>query len=50
MHKISNTISIHLKNIYSVLALVYGLPWWLSGKESICAAGDVGDICSIPGP
>ena len=23
-----------------------GLPWWLSGKESACNAGDVG---SIPG-
>ena len=25
---------------------VQGLPWWLSGKESVCNAGDVG---SIPG-
>ena len=25
---------------------VYGLPWWLSGKESTCQAGDAG---SIPG-
>ena len=24
-----------------------GLPWWLSGKESTCSAGDVG---STPGP
>ena len=24
-----------------------GLPWWLSGRESICNAGDMG---SIPGP
>ena len=23
-----------------------GLPWWLSGKESACSAGDVG---SVPG-
>ena len=23
-----------------------GLPWWLSGKESACSAGDLG---SIPG-
>ena len=22
----------------------YGLPWWLSGKESACNAGDVGLI------
>ena len=25
---------------------IYGLPWWLSGKESTCNAGDTG---SIPG-
>jgi len=28
------------------LTPVQGLPWWLSGKESVCNAGDVG---SIPG-
>ena len=22
----------------------FGLPWWLSGKESACQAGDVGSI------
>ena len=26
-----------------------GLPWWLSGKESTCHAGDAGDSGSIPG-
>ena len=26
-----------------------GLPWWLSGKESICNAGDARDLGSIPG-
>ena len=26
-----------------------GLPWWLSGKESTCNAGAVGDVGSIPG-
>ena len=25
------------------------LPWWLSGKESACHAGDTGDGASIPG-
>ena len=25
-----------------------GLPWWLSGKESACNAGDRGDVGSIP--
>ena len=27
----------------------YGLPWWLSGKESTCDAGDTGDPGLIPG-
>ena len=27
----------------------FGLPWWLSGKESACSAGDAGDMGSIPG-
>ena len=26
-----------------------GLPWWLSGKESACNAGDAGDMGSISG-
>ena len=26
-----------------------GLPWWLSGKESACNAGDSGDMGLIPG-
>ena len=25
------------------------LPWWLSGKESTCKAGDAGDMGLIPG-
>ena len=25
------------------------LPWWLSGKESACSAGDTGDKGSVPG-
>jgi len=30
--------------------LIYGwrLPWWLSGKESTCNAGDTEDAGSIP--
>ena len=27
----------------------FGLPWWLSSKESVCNAGDLGDTGSIPG-
>ena len=26
-----------------------GLPWWLSGKEFTCKAGDAGDMGLIPG-
>ena len=26
-----------------------GLPWWLSGKESACNAGDTEDAGSVPG-
>ena len=29
--------------------LLVGLPRWLSGKESICNAGDTGDLGLIPG-
>ena len=28
----------------SVLTHHHGLPWWLSGKESACDAGDVSSI------
>ena len=27
---------------------LFGLPQWLSSKESACNAGDAGDACSIP--
>ena len=27
---------------------MFGLPWWLSGKESTCNAGDTRDTASIP--
>ena len=27
----------------------FGLPWWLSSKETTCNAGDTGDVGSIPG-
>ena len=26
-----------------------GLPWWLSGKETSCDAGDMRDEVSVPG-
>ena len=32
-----------------VLYVTDGLPWWLSGKESICSAGDAGDRGSLTG-
>ena len=35
--------------IYLRVFSVIQLPWWLSGKESACNAGDTGDMGSIPG-
>ena len=36
-----------MENIFElIINIIWGLPWWLSGKESTCNAGDVG---SIPG-
>ena len=29
--------------------LCHGLPWWLSGKESACTAGNTRDMGLIPG-
>ena len=26
---------------------IQGLPWWLSGKESACQAGDAGSISAL---
>ena len=35
------------RDMYLVeLEVICGLPWWLSGKESVCNAGG---LCSIPG-
>ena len=34
---------------FAPLSCYLGLPWWLSGKESFCNAGDVWDAGSIPG-
>ena len=46
-----NHIAVHLGKQREVIKFTEnntetGLPWWLSGKESACSAGDVG---SIPG-
>ena len=35
--------------IYLRVFSVIQLPWWLSGKESACNAGDTGDLGLIPG-
>ena len=40
------TIFVFTFSIFIIYLSVYGLPWWLSGKESACNAGDAG---SIPG-
>ena len=29
--------------------MVRGLPWWVSGIESACSAGDAGNLNSVPG-
>ena len=42
MHPTVNHSLLSLDGSY----LTMGLPWWLSGKESACSAGDPG---SIPG-
>ena len=34
------------QQVYHIAKTLYGLPWWLSGKEYDCDAGDAG---SIPG-
>ena len=44
----------HIGNILVVSPIrsqevVTGLPWWLSGKESVCNYGDAGDAGSVPG-
>ena len=33
---------------YNVFFCKKGLPWWHSGKESVCSAGGAGDVNSIP--
>ena len=38
-----------LDKILSYLICPQGLPRWLSSKESICNAGTIGDLGSIPG-
>ena len=40
-----------LKNIFKILKNypIWGLPQWLSNKESAYNAGDIGDVGSIPG-
>ena len=30
--------------LFSHIYLIEGLPWWLSSKESVCKAGDMGLI------
>ena len=35
-------------NLFNILyAVVVGLPWWLSSKESTCNAGDAGSILGL---
>ena len=38
------TIDSKSRNCFSKSRHVFGLPWWLTGKESACQAGDAGLI------
>ena len=38
-----------VKDCLPPVDLYLGLPWYLSGKESICKAADTGDVGLIPG-
>ena len=44
MHSTLVECSIYINTIYCTGIYPYGLPRWLSGKESACNAGDVGLI------
>ena len=44
MHSTLVECSIYINTIYCTGIYTYGLPRWLSGKESACNAGDVGLI------
>ena len=38
-----------MENIFElIINIIWGLPWWLSGKESTCNEEDTGDASSIP--
>ena len=43
---ISNVFTVGMWEV--LIAVSSGLPWWLSGKESSCNAGDAGDLGMIP--
>ena len=45
-HTVSSKPSLRAPETHDICRLATGLPWWLSGKESACSAGDMG---SIPG-
>jgi len=41
-------LQVEWKTEFSRLLHHRGLPWWLSGKEHVCNAGDSGDLGSVP--
>ena len=50
--KIWRRACIHLQDedkIIACVSILWGLPWWLSSKQSACNAGTTGDSGSIPG-
>jgi len=41
------TVTIVFVIFIYMLDIVLGFPWWLSGKEFTCNAGDTGDLGSV---
>ena len=47
-HNVPN-INITPSSLNIMYTDIWGLPWWLRGKESTCNAGEAGDVGLIPG-
>ena len=47
-HNVPN-INITPSSLNIMYTDVWGLPWWLRGKESTCNAREAGDVGLIPG-
>ena len=47
-HNVPN-INITPSSLNIMYTDIWGLPWWLRGKESTCNAREAGDVGLIPG-